>query len=78
MERLVSLIQAFLDRPVVDETGLAGFFDWDVVFSRDPFRKGDTPSIFVALQRDLGLKLESRTAPVEVFVIDSVAPPTRN
>lgn len=78
IERLVNHIQAYLDRPVVDETGLAGFFDWDVTFSRDPFREGDTPSIFVALQRELGLTLKSGTAPVEVFVIDSVGLPTPN
>ena len=67
------------DRIVVDKTGLIGFFDVDLKFTPDPLapRGGggdpatDFPSLFVALQEQLGLKLEAVRAPVEVLVIDS-------
>jgi uncharacterized protein (TIGR03435 family) len=69
---------------LVDDTGLIGLFDFDLAFSpegRDIGATpvvGDPPSIFTALQEQLGLKLESTRAPVEVFVIDKVERPTED
>ena len=69
-----------VDRPVVDRTGLAGTFGFTLMFS--PFNTvphvSDDPSIFTALQEQLGLKLEPARGPVELLVIDSVEPPTPN
>jgi uncharacterized protein (TIGR03435 family) len=73
------------ERPVVDKTGLAGFWDLDVTylfegqlppgFAPPP---ADAPSLFTALQEQLGLKLEAQKAPIEVLVVDSVERPTED
>ena len=75
-----------LDRVVIDKTGLKGDFDWTLEWGADPSTQSDDPdrprsdglgpSIFTALQEQLGLKLESARGPVEVLVIDSVERPT--
>jgi uncharacterized protein (TIGR03435 family) len=63
-----------VSRVVVDRTGLTGVWDFDLQWSPpdaahpDP----DRPSIFTALQEQLGLRLEATTGPVEVLVIDRV------
>jgi uncharacterized protein (TIGR03435 family) len=79
MKSVAATLSNMVDRPVLDQTGLAGRFDFQLKF--DPtFQKrfdgqttGNNPtddtSIFAALQ-DLGLKLEPRRAPVEILVID--------
>jgi uncharacterized protein (TIGR03435 family) len=56
---------------------LSGTYDWVVTFSMNP-AETEVPSVFQALQDRLGLKLEPRKASLEVFVIDSVEPPTPN
>jgi len=68
---------------VIDETGLAGTFDVNLLmFTTDPqATKGLTgssqgPDIFEAVQSQLGLKLERRTGPVQVFTIESIEQPT--
>jgi uncharacterized protein (TIGR03435 family) len=64
-------------RIVMDRTGLTGFFDLELKFTPDQLGAGvgdpatDVPSLFVAIQEQLGLKLESQRAPVDVLVIDS-------
>jgi uncharacterized protein (TIGR03435 family) len=73
-----------LGRPVVDETGLEGTFDFalewtpempaNVNFQPDPFG----PTFLEALKDQLGLKLVPQTGPVDVFVIDHVEEPTDN
>ena len=55
-----------LGRPVIDKTGLDGVFDFSLEWTTDP----DGPSIFTALQEQLGLKLEAKKGPVEVLVVD--------
>lgn len=70
-----------LDRPVIDKTGLPGRFT--VVLTYLPDRLAGTtgvsgPSIFTALQEQLGLNLESQRAPVEILVIDQIQEPTPN
>jgi uncharacterized protein (TIGR03435 family) len=76
------------ERPVVDQTGLKGFYDFKLSFAPDlagrtgpngePPPSFDGPSIFQALKEQLGLKLESTKGPVVVFVIDHVEKPTEN
>jgi uncharacterized protein (TIGR03435 family) len=69
-----------VDRPVIDHTGLSGMFGFTLMFS--PFNtaphQSNDPSIFTALQEQLGLKLEPARGPVELLVIDSVEQPTPN
>jgi len=77
-----------LDRAVFDRTGLSGAFSVEVQFSSDglpglpppppgvAFPPSQGPSIFVAVQEELGLKLESTKGPVDVLVIDRVEKPT--
>lgn len=71
-----------LDRPVIDETGIAGMFDAHLEFSRSDLSRPDAdpdsgaPSIFTAVQEQLGLKLSPGRGPVEVLVIDHVERPS--
>lgn len=67
-------------RRVIDGTGLAGTFDLELRYAQgDPQPTtgvNDVPTVFTALQEQLGLKLEPARGPVEVLVIDSVERPT--
>jgi uncharacterized protein (TIGR03435 family) len=75
-----ALIRMSLDRPVIDKTGLAGTYEFRLLYSQ-PNRPSDDPagpSIFTAVEEQLGLKLESAKGPVEILVIDSVERPTEN
>ena len=75
----------FLDRPVIDMTGVEGLFDFTLRYATrgffpvlDPPEDATQPSIFLAFQ-DIGLKLEPRKAPVECIVIDqAMQVPTEN
>lgn len=82
---------AVLDRPVVDQTGLSGRFDFELKWTPDetqfgalgmrpaPSENPDAPpGLFTAIQQQLGLKLDSVKIPVEVFVIDRVEKPSEN
>jgi len=78
---ITSLIALLVSRPVVDQSGLTQPFDIEVEFSirplsADPSVALDLPSIFDAMQAELGLKLQSGRAPVNVLVIDRVERPT--
>jgi bla regulator protein blaR1 len=64
-------------RPVNDKTELKGNFDFKLTFAPD-LADSDGPSIFTAVEEQLGLKLESQRGPVELLVIDSVEHPTSN
>ena len=76
MWQLANRLTRFVERTVVDRTGLEGYYDWQLLFSppRSPDQSGG--SIFTALQEQMGLKLESTRAPVEVWVVDRVERPT--
>jgi uncharacterized protein (TIGR03435 family) len=67
---------SYLDRPVVDQTGLAGRYDFQVRFtvdeSRAPADGSAPPGLFTAIQEQLGLKVEPGKAMVEVVVVDAV------
>jgi uncharacterized protein (TIGR03435 family) len=65
----------YLDQPVIDETNLAGAWDFTIKWtSRDQLEKqgADGISIFAAVEKQLGLKLELKTAPRPVFQVASV------
>lgn len=79
-----------LDRPVLDGTGLSGVFEIKADWAPDPIAQPAAPgkeaapdsalgpSIFTALQEQLGLRLESARGPVDVLVVDHVEMPTEN
>lgn len=71
-----------LGRFVVDATGLTGTYDivLDWVPANTPIDdpKANGPSLFAAVQEQLGLKLESQKAPIEYLVIDHVEKPSSN
>jgi uncharacterized protein (TIGR03435 family) len=83
---------AVLDRPVVDQTGLIGRFNFTLSWTPDesqfggmgikvppPSDKPDAPpGLFTAIQEQLGLKLDPTKAPVDVLVIDHVEKPSDN
>lgn len=70
-----------LGRPVVDQTGLSGKFDFTIEWLQTgpaPAPDSDAPSFAEALREQLGLKLESTKAPVRTPVIDRVESPSEN
>jgi len=72
-------MQFFLDRPVVDQTGLTGHYDFTFHYTADEVHATDPnapPGLFTAVQEQLGLKFEPTKAPVEVFAIDHLEMPT--
>lgn len=86
MGMLASNLAPQLGRTVVDRTGLEGFWDLEMTFAQEmtgpvpagvelPPADPDAPSLFTAMQEQLGLKLEPTKGPVEVVVVDSVSRP---
>jgi bla regulator protein blaR1 len=82
---------AVLDRPVVDQTGLPGRYDFTLTWTPDEFQfagmgvkipppsaAATAPDLFAAVQEQLGLRLESTKAPAEVLVVDRVEKPSEN
>jgi uncharacterized protein (TIGR03435 family) len=89
LSRFSDFLSAELNRKVFDRTGLSGLFNVRLVWTPDPLPPGplpadvppidpNGPSLFTALQEQLGLKLESTTGLVDIVVIDSVERPTPN
>lgn len=77
---LATRLAAFTDRVLVDRTGLTGGFDWDLQWTPEalavePSSTTASLSLVTALREQLGLKLDSQRAPVDVLVIDRVEPP---
>jgi uncharacterized protein (TIGR03435 family) len=64
-------------RPVLDHTGLTGEFDFNVAYSIDD-NPETGPSIFNALQEQLGLRLETTKGPIETLVIEHAEKPSGN
>jgi uncharacterized protein (TIGR03435 family) len=79
---LIDYLKQELKRPIVDKTGLTGKYDLSLQWTPDntladsPLAGG--PSIFTAVQEQLGLKLTSTHGPVKTLVIDHVEPPSPN
>jgi uncharacterized protein (TIGR03435 family) len=85
MADLTMAFSQLLGRTVVDKTGLTGKIDAHLIFDPDiaanpmePSADSGAPSIFTAVQEQLGLKWESAKGPVDVLVIDSVEKPSEN
>jgi uncharacterized protein (TIGR03435 family) len=75
---VVGFLESLVKRPVIDRTGLTGPFDLDLEYSRDGSTDSPKPSIFTALQEQLGLKLVPEQGPVETLVIEHAEHPTPN
>ncbi|PYS53171.1 MAG: hypothetical protein DMG13_13655 [Acidobacteria bacterium] len=91
MANLASALNNVVGRTVMDKTGLTDSFEFDLSWTPDPLlQPGVTldgagqqatiagPSLFTAMQEQLGLKLEAEKRPGEVLVIDSVQRPSEN
>jgi uncharacterized protein (TIGR03435 family) len=78
VELLARLLAGVLQYPVIDKTGLDGFYDIHLNYATEDGLPDGGASIFAALQEELGLKLETRKAPVDVLVIDHVDRPSEN
>jgi uncharacterized protein (TIGR03435 family) len=84
ISQLASSLQALTGRPVVDRTGLTGAFDFDLQWTSGTVgtpaganpQPDDGPSIFAALQEQLGLRLEPGRGSFDVVVVDAVRRPT--
>ncbi len=93
MKSLAQALSMVLGRPVHDDTGLDGAYDFRMDWARDsttmPGRPTSPeeaataaepvrPSIFTAITEQLGLRLDSRKGPVPVFVIEKIERPSEN
>ncbi len=87
ISQLADRLSTILGRTVVDKTGLTGSYDIDLKFAPHPALQQSPggppadpngPSIFSAMQEQLGLKLQAGKGPVEVIVVDSAEKPEGN
>jgi uncharacterized protein (TIGR03435 family) len=75
------VMQFMVDRPMVDQTGITGRYDFVLSYTYDETSATDPnapPGLFTAIQEQLGLKLEPVKALAEVLVVDKVERPSAN
>jgi uncharacterized protein (TIGR03435 family) len=93
MPVLATFLGGVLGRRVIDRTGLPGTYDFTLTYAPAPWEKGppitppiettpepdpSRPSIFSAIQEQLGLRLEATRGPVDIVVLDRAEKPTEN
>jgi uncharacterized protein (TIGR03435 family) len=91
MELFAFRLASVMDRPVIDQTGLKGEYDFKLTYTLDlPPNISPTallngqpidvsgPTIFQAVRQQLGLRLDGRKGPAQIMVIDHVDKPTDN
>jgi len=78
MAGVARALAPLLKATVVDRTGLTGMYDYVLEWSLDSDASATRPTIFTALQEQLGLRLESVKAPVDTLVIDHIERPSQN
>jgi uncharacterized protein (TIGR03435 family) len=78
MRMLAEYLSQQAGRPVIDNTGLQGQYDFRVEWATDQARDSSGPSVFAALQEQLGLRLEATLGPIETIVVDRAEKPTEN
>jgi uncharacterized protein (TIGR03435 family) len=85
MEYFASILSSVTERPVKDMTGLKAVYELKLEWMPEnagtepkPEQSSAAPSIFTALQEQLGLKLETTKAPVEMLIIDRAEKPVEN
>lgn len=72
MSNFAGMLTLQLKRPVIDKTGLTGHYDIRFACNWNLASDSPLPSVFTAVQEDLGLKLESGKVPAKIMVIDHV------
>lgn len=90
VEWLAGILSNITGRPVLDRTGLTGDYDWVLEWTPDtsgaskevtgaaPLAESSVPTIYTAIQEQLGLRLEAGKGPVDLLVIDQVNRPSAN
>jgi uncharacterized protein (TIGR03435 family) len=90
LKELAGVLRGYVNRPIIDKTGIAGLFNFRVQFFRDqavgilapadPQTATDpaAPSIYTAIQEQLGLKLEPSRGPGQFLVVDHLERPSEN
>lgn len=78
MERLADILSRETQRLVIDETGIAGEFDFELSATRELEEKNPFSAPLAPLISNLGLKLESRRGPVEFYIVDRAEQPSEN
>jgi uncharacterized protein (TIGR03435 family) len=89
LDQIAENLAGVTGRPVRNETGLTGFYDLKVEWTPDaapaapgapdkPVETATGPTLFTALQEQLGLKLEAKKGPVEIVVVDRAERPSEN
>ena len=80
MRAITGILSSMIEAPVADKTGLTGIYNYTLQFGR-PWSERDPdswPSIFTAVQEQLGLKLEATHETVPNLVVDHIAKPSEN
>ena len=93
VEMLTDQLSRIVGRSVIDQTGLKGSYDFTLKYmpeSAAPLGRGpesgdaaastdsQMPSIFAAVQEQLGLKLEGQKGPVDIYIVDRLEKPSEN
>jgi uncharacterized protein (TIGR03435 family) len=78
MNQFAGMLGKQMGRGVIDKTGLTGNYDFSLVWDPDQTSGSTVPSVFAALQEQMGLRLESQKGMVDVLVIDSAAKASEN
>jgi bla regulator protein blaR1 len=83
MDRLADFLRIGVDRLVINRTGLEGLYKINLSFSSQGFSAANLPpeagpEVMTALSEQLGLRLESVRAPIEMVVIDHIEKPDAN
>jgi len=80
LRAMTSSLSSMVEAPVVDKTGLTGAYNYTLQFGRE-WSANDPdswPSLFTAVQEQLGLKLEAVHETVPNLVVDHIVKPTEN
>jgi uncharacterized protein (TIGR03435 family) len=78
MRRLTEILTGQIGNVVTDRTGLSGEYDFTLEWAPNLNDSATGPSLFTALNEQLGLRLESAKSPVQAVVIDRIERPTEN
>jgi uncharacterized protein (TIGR03435 family) len=86
LELMAAVLSQKIGRKVIDKTGLTSLYDFRLTYTSDPAAASPVstddsasgPTIFTALEEQLGLRLESAKGPVPVLVVDSISRPSEN